>query len=159
MYIGKYVSYNTLYTYKRRSVYTYLPRCAYRNIRIASTTLHHMPALSFTLPGLLLKGIAVHGNENLRAGSAPLLVSSDSRHEGFPAQHVWHETRAKTARVCMTIAIIITIIIVVIATIIITITTTTVISIIPINDHMDTNHHKHVRLHEWPTPITTISNH
>ena len=37
---------------KRTSMYKYLPTCAYRNICIASTTLLHVKALSFTLPGL-----------------------------------------------------------------------------------------------------------
>ena len=37
---------------KRVSMYKYLPTSAYRNIYIASTTLLHVTALSFTLPGL-----------------------------------------------------------------------------------------------------------
>ena len=50
---------------------------------------------------------------------APLLVSGYCWHEGFPAQHVWHTLHAKTAMVCMAVAIIINIIIIVIAIIII----------------------------------------
>ena len=37
---------------QRISMYTYLPTCAYRYIYIASTTLLHVTALSFTFPGL-----------------------------------------------------------------------------------------------------------